>query len=112
MPATTAISETTVSLRSKFIQPTGNKTGSFGVLPDSEAALETFRSLHGIGTELLNVRDSATGRNLKAFRPIEKDQLAYVRSRRISDGQVCIVTWEAVPRSGRMTWKFRDVRPV
>jgi hypothetical protein len=49
---------------------------------------------------------------LKAFRPIEDDQREHVeRERGIRDGEVCIPTEQAVPKGGRMTWRFVTVRP-
>ena len=80
------------------------------MLPDSENLVEAYRSTHGILTSWLYVRDPETGMRLKAFRPVEKEQLDYVEiDRGIRDGDVCILTEIAMPKGGWMTWTFVTV---
>ncbi|MFI5454850.1 MAG: hypothetical protein ACHRXM_05305 [Isosphaerales bacterium] len=102
-----------IEIRVKYIHPAGNKTGSLGVLRESDGAVETYRSQYGITTEWLYVSDPATGMELKAFRPIEGNTLRYVRDERgIRNGQVCILTQRAVSKRGQMTWRFISIKPV
>jgi len=112
MTATVTNSAPEIEIRVKYIHPGRNKTGSFGILPESDELTERFRSRYGITTEWMYVRDRATGMNLKAFRPIEPETLDYVKELGILDGQVCVVTQKAVRKGGRMVWRFVDIRSV
>ena len=86
---TTATLAPEIRIKVKYVRPSENKTGSFGVLPESEEAVERFRSKHGIRTLWDYVRDPGTGMRLKAFRPIELDELKYVEEeQRVQDGDI------------------------
>jgi hypothetical protein len=112
MTTAVATSAPEIEIRVKYIHPAGNKSGSFGILPESDGPTEAFRTRHRITTAWAYVTDPATGVNLKAFRPIEGRTLEHVRLRGIRDGQVCIVTQRAVPMAGRISWRFADIRPA
>jgi hypothetical protein len=110
---TVANSAPQILIRVKYLRPAENKTGSFGVLPESEAAVETYRSRYGIRTRWEYVRDPESGKRLKAFRPIEGDQLKYVEEEKgIEDGDECTLTEKGEPKGGKMTWKFVTVSPL
>ena len=110
MTISVASSAPAIRIKVKYIRPAGNKTGSLGVLPESENLVETYRSTHGIHTRWEYVRDPGTGIRLKAFRPIENDQLYHVEKERgVCDGDVCYLTEVAMPKGGRMTWTFVTV---
>lgn len=97
----------------KFIRPEGNKSGSLGILREAEGPARLFRSKHDIKTVWSSVTDPATGEKLLAHRPIEAKQLRYIEDEvGLSDGQVGIATFSAVPSGGRMFWRFRSIRPV
>jgi hypothetical protein len=102
-----------IEIRVKFIRPEGNKSGSLGILRESEGPARLFRSRHGITTKWLSVTDPATGERLEAFRPIELDQLRYIEEGvGMQDGQIGIATFSAVPFGSRTVWKFHSIRPV
>lgn len=97
----------------KFIRPEGNKSGSLGILPEAEGPAREFRSEHRIRTKWLSVTDPATGEKLLAHRPIENKQLRYIEDEiGLSDGQVGIATFAAVPSGGRTFWRFLSIRLV
>jgi hypothetical protein len=102
-----------IEIRVKYIHPETNQSGSLGVLRESGEPVEAYRSQYGIKTRFLDVTDPATGTKLKAFRPIEHEQLRYIRDEvGIRDGQVCVATFRAIPMGGRMVWKFLSIRPA
>jgi hypothetical protein len=110
---TIAAQTSEIQIYVRYIHPRQNKTGSLGVLPHSDGAIEAFRAEHGVKTEWLHVVDPATGLRLKAFRPVEGNMLSEIRDTlRIRDGQTCVATYKAVANHGRVEMRLASIRAV
>ena len=88
-----------LSFHAYYIHPAGDRTGSFGVLPDDLPNVDAWQREHGYHSQRASVRHSDFQEPLYALRPIEENsrEMRRIREEGIQDGDLCLVTYEIKP---------------